>query len=105
MPAKLVPGLNCCADFFVILFFISLGESLQLSNLGNVILPALALSVVVLTLKPLIVMTSLGILATHAAPALKLVLTFLKLASSQLSLLYWQLDRDRPWRYRRNRQI
>lgn len=49
-------------DFFVILFFISLGESLQLSNLGNVILPALVFSVIVLTLKPLIVMTSLGIL-------------------------------------------
>lgn len=49
-------------DFFVILFFISLGEHLSLSNLGDVIVPALVLSVVVLALKPLVVMLSLGFL-------------------------------------------
>ncbi len=49
-------------DFFVILFFISLGEHLQLSNLMAAIVPALALSLIVLILKPLIVMVSLGLL-------------------------------------------
>lgn len=49
-------------DFFVILFFISLGESLQIGNLANAIIPAIALSLLVLVLKPLIVMTSLGLL-------------------------------------------
>lgn len=49
-------------DFFVILFFISLGEHLQLGHLAAAILPALALSLVVLILKPLTVMLSLGIL-------------------------------------------
>lgn len=49
-------------DFFVILFFISLGEHMQLSSLGTAIFPAIALSLIVLILKPLIVMVALGLL-------------------------------------------
>jgi Kef-type K+ transport system membrane component KefB/voltage-gated potassium channel Kch len=49
-------------DFFIILFFISLGESLQLHDLRAAIVPAIVLSVVVIFLKPLVVMTSLGVL-------------------------------------------
>jgi Kef-type K+ transport system membrane component KefB/voltage-gated potassium channel Kch len=49
-------------DFFVILFFISLGEHLQLHNLMSAVLPALALSAIVLIMKPLVVMVSLGLL-------------------------------------------
>lgn len=49
-------------DFFVILFFISLGEHLQLHNLMAAALPAAILSVLVLILKPLVVMISLGLL-------------------------------------------
>lgn len=49
-------------DFFIILFFISLGEGLELSNLAAVAVPALILSVIVLALKPVVVMTALGLL-------------------------------------------
>lgn len=49
-------------DFFVILFFISLGEHLQLTHLGDAVFPALVLSAVVIILKPLVVMLSLGLL-------------------------------------------
>lgn len=49
-------------DFFVILFFISLGEYLQLGNLAQAIVPAVIFSVIVLLLKPLVVMLSLGLL-------------------------------------------
>ncbi len=49
-------------DFFVILFFISLGEHMQLSSVVTAIIPAIALSLVVLILKPLAVMVSLGLL-------------------------------------------
>lgn len=47
-------------DFFIILFFISLGESLQLHNLAAAVVPALLLSAVVIILKPIVVMMSLG---------------------------------------------
>lgn len=49
-------------DFFVILFFISLGEGLQVHNLSAAVVPALVLSVIVIVLKPLVVMASLGVL-------------------------------------------
>jgi len=49
-------------DFFIILFFISLGERLQIDNLAAGVVPALVLSAIVIIIKPLIVMTSLGIL-------------------------------------------
>lgn len=47
-------------DFFIILFFISLGERLQLGNVASGIVPAIILSFVVLIVKPLAVMVSLG---------------------------------------------
>lgn len=49
-------------DFFVVLFFIGLGENLIFDNFVEVLVPALILSVIVLTMKPLVVMTSLGLL-------------------------------------------
>lgn len=49
-------------DFFVVLFFISLGENLNFSNIGSAIAPALIISLIVLALKPLVVMISLGLL-------------------------------------------
>jgi voltage-gated potassium channel Kch len=49
-------------DFFVVLFFITLGESLTLSNMSAAIVPALALSAVVIVLKPAVVTTTLGLL-------------------------------------------
>ena len=49
-------------DFFVILFFISLGENLQFENIAAAVVPALVLSLIIITLKPLVVMMSLGAL-------------------------------------------
>ncbi len=49
-------------DFFIILFFITLGESLQLHSIQQAILPAIALSFVAIVIKPIIVMMSLGLL-------------------------------------------
>ncbi|MDB5176360.1 MAG: rane protein of unknown function [Candidatus Saccharibacteria bacterium] len=49
-------------DFFVILFFISLGGHLQIGDISTAIIPAVALSLVVIILKPLVVMISLGLL-------------------------------------------
>ncbi|HEX7484131.1 MAG TPA: cation:proton antiporter, partial [Candidatus Saccharimonadales bacterium] len=49
-------------DFFIILFFINLGESLEMHNLATAVVPALILSAVTLLIKPLVVMTTLGLL-------------------------------------------
>jgi len=49
-------------DFFIVIFFIQLGESLNLNNLSNSIVPALVFSALVMITKPLIIMSSLGAL-------------------------------------------
>lgn len=54
--AKLKP----LRDFFIILFFIALGQSLEIDNLLAAMVPAIIMSVAVLILKPIIVMTTLG---------------------------------------------
>ncbi len=47
-------------DFFLILFFFSIGASFNLGLLGDIILPSLVLAVLVITLKPLVFRLLLG---------------------------------------------
>lgn len=49
-------------DFFVVVFFITLGESLDLQNLGSVMVPAIVLSLIVMIAKPAIITLTLGLL-------------------------------------------
>lgn len=49
-------------DFFVVLFFVSLGEQFVFDDFGSIFVPALVLSAIVVIGKPLFVMVSLGAL-------------------------------------------
>lgn len=49
-------------DFFVVVFFITLGESLDIPSLGSSIVPALVLAAVVMIAKPFIITLTLGLL-------------------------------------------
>lgn len=49
-------------DFFIVLFFIRLGERLGVGNLTEALVPAVILSAVIIVLKPLFIMMSLGAL-------------------------------------------
>lgn len=49
-------------DFFIVVFFIALGENLEISHISSAILPALAFSALVMFAKPLIIMTTMGLL-------------------------------------------
>jgi Trk K+ transport system NAD-binding subunit len=49
-------------DFFVVVFFITLGESLDLQSLNSVIMPAVILAAVVMIAKPTIITLTLGLL-------------------------------------------
>jgi len=49
-------------DFFIVLFFVGLGEELGVTNLSDAILPAIVLSILVMVGKPLLTMCSLGFL-------------------------------------------
>ncbi|MGK2896060.1 MAG: cation:proton antiporter [Candidatus Saccharimonadales bacterium] len=56
MSSKLKP----LRDFFIVLFFVSLGETFVFDNLFEILIPAIILSAIVLIGKPLFVITSLG---------------------------------------------
>lgn len=60
--AEIGARLKPLRDFFVVLFFVLLGSRLTLSDFGSVLLPALAFSAIVIVLKPIVVMTALGIM-------------------------------------------
>lgn len=49
-------------DFFVVLFFVGLGETFAFNEFGSIIIPAIVLSLIVLLGKPIFVMISLGML-------------------------------------------
>lgn len=49
-------------DFFIVLFFITLGESMNVSNISASIVPALILSAIVIIGKPLVITTAMGLL-------------------------------------------
>jgi Kef-type K+ transport system membrane component KefB len=49
-------------DFFVVLFFITLGESLDIPSLGSAVVPAIILSALVMIAKPSIITLTLGLL-------------------------------------------
>ncbi|PID32017.1 hypothetical protein CR970_02740 [Candidatus Saccharibacteria bacterium] len=49
-------------DFFVVLFFITMGQSLSTNNLQSALLPALLLSTIVIVIKPMIITLTLGLL-------------------------------------------
>ncbi len=49
-------------DFFIVLFFITLGETMNVSNLSTSILPAIMLSAIVMLLKPFAIISSMGAL-------------------------------------------
>lgn len=49
-------------DFFIIIFFITLGQSLLLSHLEAAVVPALILAGITIIIKPFAVMTALGLL-------------------------------------------
>jgi Kef-type K+ transport system membrane component KefB len=60
--AEIGARLKQLRNFFVVLFFVVLGEGLSIANLGSAVVPALIFSAIVIIAKPVAVMTSLGLL-------------------------------------------
>lgn len=58
-------------DFFVVLFFITLGNSLHLGNLSAGLVPALVLAGIVMFVKPFAIISSLGLLGYPKRVAFK----------------------------------
>lgn len=74
-------------DFFVIIFFINLGEHLQFSQFGDVIIPVIVLSLVVMILKPLVVMLSLGLLGYTRRTSFKTAINLSQISEFSIILI------------------
>lgn len=59
--AEMASRLKPLRDFFVVLFFVSLGELFSLNNVAEIIVPVIVLSIAVMILKPLGVLVALGL--------------------------------------------
>lgn len=73
-------------DFFILLFFVILGSSLALSQVGEVIFPAVVLSLFVLIGNPLIVLVIMGILGYRRRTAFLTGLTVAQISEFSLIL-------------------
>ena len=73
-------------DFFIIVFFIGLGASLELEGLSKAVLPALALSGMVMILKPVVVMSTLGLMGYTKRTSFKAGISMAQI--SEFSLIF-----------------
>lgn len=74
-------------DFFVVVFFIVLGEGLELHNLGQALVPALIFSGLVILFKPLLVMAGLGLLGYTKRTSFKAGLPIAQISEFSLILV------------------
>jgi Kef-type K+ transport system membrane component KefB len=73
-------------DFFVVVFFIALGEGMNLQNMGSVLWPTAAFTLVVVLAKPLGTLASLGALGYTKNTSFKTALTLGQV--SEFSLVF-----------------
>ncbi len=73
-------------DFFVVVFFIALGEGLHLDNLQSALIPALVFSIVVIIVKPLIVTATMGFLGYTKRTSFKTAVSLSQI--SEFSLVF-----------------
>ncbi len=59
---QIIAKVKILRDFFIVIFFVLLGLEMSFANIGEIIIPAIFLSLFVLLVKPLIVMILLGIM-------------------------------------------
>lgn len=83
MAAKLKP----LRDFFIVLFFVSLGELFTFDSIVGVIWPAVWLSLIVMVGKPIFVMISLGILRYTRLTAFKTAIHLSQISEFSIILL------------------
>ncbi len=73
-------------DFFIIVFFIALGSELTLTNFGDMLWPILAATFIVVAIKPLVIMTVLGILGYTKRTSFKTSTTLTQV--SEFSIIF-----------------
>jgi Kef-type K+ transport system membrane component KefB len=74
-------------DFFIVLFFIALGTQLNFHNFGNLWLPTLIFTIIVILFKPLITMGFMGILGYTKSTGFKISSSISQISEFSLVLV------------------
>ena len=85
MAARLKP----LRDFFVVLFFVVLGENLGFTTLSESLVPALILSLIVIVAKPVVVMASLGTLGYTKLTSFKAAINLSQVSEFSIILVVY----------------
>lgn len=83
MAARLKP----LRDFFIVLFFVVLGENLSFEALNQSLVPAIVLSLIVIIAKPLVVMSSLGALGYTKLTSFKAAINLSQVSEFSIILI------------------
>ena len=74
-------------DFFIIVFFIALGTELTFNQFGEMLWPILAGTLIVVILKPLVILTALGLLGYTKRTSFKTALTLSQVSEFSIILV------------------
>lgn len=85
MAARLKP----LRDFFIVLFFVVLGENLNFGAIQSSLLPALLLSLIVIVGKPIVVMSSLGALGYTKLTSFKAAINLSQISEFSIILVVY----------------
>lgn len=88
MAARLKP----LRDFFIVLFFVVLGENLGFEALNQSIVPAIILSLIVIIAKPLVVMSSLGALGYTKLTSFKAAINLSQVSEFSIILVVFAVS-------------
>lgn len=73
-------------DFFILIFFVIIGQSVLVGDLSTAIIPALVFSVIVVLLKPLVIMLTMGFLGYTKRSSFKTGISLAQI--SEFSLIF-----------------
>ncbi|MDB5184662.1 MAG: rane protein of unknown function [Candidatus Saccharibacteria bacterium] len=77
--------LKLLRDFFIVLFFIQLGEQLSINNISNALVPAVVFAALFMVTKPLVIMSVLGVLGYTKQTSFKTALHMMQ--NSEFSII------------------
>lgn len=85
---QIIARMRALRDFFVTIFFVFLGMRMVFTNIGEILMPILALSAFVLVVKPLIVMGAMGFLGYSKRTSFSTALTATQISEFSLIIIF-----------------
>lgn len=90
---QIIARMKALRDFFMTIFFVTLGLDMTISNIGGSIIPALLISVFVIVAKPLVVMVITGVMGFRKRTSFFVGVTMAQVSEFSLIILFLALSK------------